>query len=253
MTRTARSCGVVTGTATQLVERDDGLVTVGTASRYFEEYTQWPACEQKAARLARGRVLDIGCGAGRVALYLGSRGCTVTPIDNSPLAVGICKERGLSNAILCPVERVRQFPDSTFDTVVMFGNNLGLLGSRAKGRRLLRRLYEITSPTARILGETVDPHDTRNPFHRRYHRWNRSRNRMPGQLRIRIRHEGFIGPWFDYLLLSRNELRNLIRGTGWKVEAFIADERLYVAVLVKTSRRGPRKALPGSSVPVAVK
>jgi SAM-dependent methyltransferase len=224
------------GEGYEIIERDDGLITVSSAAVYFSEYKDWPPSQKKAANLARGRVLDVGCGPGRVALYLQERGCDVTPIDNSPLAVRISRERGLDKAMLRPFEQIHRFPADSFDTVVFFGNNLGLLGSRTQGRRLLRQLHRITSPAARIIGESRDPYRTRDPLHRRYHRRNRARNRMAGRLRIRVRHQAAIGAWFDYLLLSRNQLKDLLRGTGWKVERFIEEGFLYFAVMVKTSR-----------------
>ena len=54
---------------TEIVERDDGFIqeSLGPAT-YFEPLRRWPAVERRALRWARGRVLDVGAGAGRVAL-----------------------------------------------------------------------------------------------------------------------------------------------------------------------------------------
>jgi SAM-dependent methyltransferase len=74
--------------AIEIVEREDGFISVsGGPVVYFSAYTDWPAYEQEAMAYARGRVLDIGCGAGRHALYLQEQGLVVTGIDNSPVAV----------------------------------------------------------------------------------------------------------------------------------------------------------------------
>ena len=76
-------------------ERDDGLITpTGGPGVYFREYEDWPAIEKQAIELARGRVLDIGCGAGRVGGHLQGKGLDVVGVDNSPLAVRTCRERG---------------------------------------------------------------------------------------------------------------------------------------------------------------
>jgi 2-polyprenyl-3-methyl-5-hydroxy-6-metoxy-1,4-benzoquinol methylase len=50
--------------------------------------------EKKAIDYAKGRVLDVGCGAGRHILYLQKKGLKVLGIDQSPLAVNMCKLRG---------------------------------------------------------------------------------------------------------------------------------------------------------------
>jgi SAM-dependent methyltransferase len=53
----------------EIVERDDGLFSISVGPQmYFSEYRDWPSIEQKAIKLAKGRVLDIGCGAGRQEL-----------------------------------------------------------------------------------------------------------------------------------------------------------------------------------------
>jgi SAM-dependent methyltransferase len=55
----------------EIVERDDGFFGVSTGAKYyFSEYGSWHDRERKAMRYVTGRVLDVGCGAGRVSLYL---------------------------------------------------------------------------------------------------------------------------------------------------------------------------------------
>jgi hypothetical protein len=58
---------------------------------------------------------------------------------------------------------------------------------------------------------------------------------MPGQIRIRTRYRDFVGPWSDWLFVSRNEMRQVIRGTGWHSRAFlgIRPSESFVAVLEK--------------------
>ena len=74
-------------TANDVVERDDGFVDVEDTRRYLDPFRKWPAIDRRAFRRLRGRVLDVGCGAGRVALELQARGHDVTGIDVSPGAV----------------------------------------------------------------------------------------------------------------------------------------------------------------------
>lgn len=220
--------------AYQVIERDDGLVgpALGMAG-YFSEYKAWPAHQRKGLRLARGRVLDIGCGAGRHALYLQEKGLEVVGIDNSPLAVRVCRLRGLKDARLMSITQLSRRL-GTFDTVLMYGNNFGLFGGFRRARWLLRRLHRMTSSHARIIAESRDPYQTDQPCHLRYHRLNRRRGRMPGQLRIRTRYQTCATPFFDYLLVSPQEMRRILDGTGWRAARFIhATGGRYVAVIQK--------------------
>ena len=119
-----------------------------------------------------------------------------------------------------------------FDTVVMFGNNFGLFGGARRAPWLLRRFRAITNPGARILATSVNPHRTDDPAHLGYHERNRRRGRMAGALRIRIRYRDLATPWFDYLIVSPDEMAELVRDTGWELRDVIDEgERLYVGVL----------------------
>jgi hypothetical protein len=51
------------------------------------------------------------------------------------------------------------------DTMVMFGNNCGIFGSRRRRPWLLRRFKSITRPGAKILAAGTDPYTTDNPEH----------------------------------------------------------------------------------------
>ncbi|MBT5537057.1 class I SAM-dependent methyltransferase, partial [Candidatus Poribacteria bacterium] len=128
------------GHAVEVIERDDGYVdTTPGAEAYFAPHDRWPDNKQAAMALARGRVLDIGCGAGRVCLHLQERGLDVVGIDISPLAVETCRERGVRDARVLSITRVSRSL-GMFDTVVMMGNNFGLFGDPKRARWLLRRL-----------------------------------------------------------------------------------------------------------------
>ena len=218
----------------EIVERDDGFIEANAGpGAYFAPFRRWPAHQRRAMRFVRGRVLDVGAGAGRVALHLQERGLEVVAIDISPLAVEVCRRRGVRDARVCAFEDVDHELGS-FDTAVMFGNNFGLFGSAPKARRMLRRLHALTSARGRIVAESVDVYATEVPEHRDYHERNRRRGRLAGQLRIRVRHRKYATPWFDYLIVSPDEMRALLDGTGWRVGRMLeGDGRVYAAVIEK--------------------
>jgi SAM-dependent methyltransferase len=220
-----------TGTSLHVIERDDGLVNVMDAAVYLAPPSRWSAHERRAVQLARGSVLDIGCGAGRHALAMQSRGLRVRGIDTSPLAIRTARARGLHDA---RVLDVRELARGSYDTIIMLGNNFGLLGAPKPGRRLLHRFHDLTTNDARIIAESNDVHRTRDPVHLAYHVRNRARGRLPGQLRLRVRYRDAASPWFDYLMVSLDEMRAMVEGTGWHVTRTLRSRgSAYIAVLEK--------------------
>ena len=219
----------------EIVERDDGFFdgTRGGSKYYLSEYKDWNLREKKALRYVRGRVIDVGCGAGRIAIYLQNKGFDVLGVDISPLAIRVCKLRGLKKARALSITKLT-FRVGMFDTVLMFGNNFGLFGNATRARWLLGRFYKMTTKNARIIAESVDPENTNDPVHHEYHKLNRARHRLPGQLTIRVRYRKYVTPWFQYLLVSKREMGKILKGTGWKLSKTISSGgAAYIAVVEK--------------------
>jgi SAM-dependent methyltransferase len=217
--------------AHEVVERDDGFVMAFDAGYLLAPFARWDdADERRAMRFVRGRVLDVGCGGGRVCLHLQERGVEVVGIDSSPGTIEICRRRGVLDARELSADEL-DGSVGPFDTIVLLGQGLGVLGSRARGRRLLAKLASIASPRGRIVAETFDPHALDDPVHRRYRERNVGRGRMPGQLRVRVRHRDLSTPWFDWLQVSQQELEELLQGTAWRLSRTIGAGPSYVAIV----------------------
>ena len=224
----------------EIIERDDNYIDSGSElGHYFSDYKDWPRAEKKIISFARGRVLDIGCGAGRHAIYLQDRGLDVTGIDVFPGAIKVSKARGLKKALVRRIEDISKFKPHSFDTVLMMGNNFGLFGGPARAKRLLKSLAIITSDDAQIIAGTRNPYGTTVREHLRYHRFNKQRGRMPGQLRIRARFGSAIGGWFDYLLVSPQEMEKIFDGSEWTIKSFYGNtENSYFALIQKRAAAG---------------
>jgi hypothetical protein len=161
-------------------------------------------------------------------------GHDVLGIDSSPLAIKVCKLRGLKQARVMPIEEL-DFKPSSFDTVIMLGSNFGLFGSFEKARRLLKKLHKMTSKNGLIIASTRDTYKTDIADHLEYHKRNKEKGRMPGQLRVRIRFRKCVGRWFDYLIVSKKEMEQIFKGTGWKIREFIdSGNSAYIAAIEKT-------------------
>ncbi|GAA0927569.1 class I SAM-dependent methyltransferase [Virgisporangium aurantiacum] len=208
------AAGGVPGRAIEVVERDDGFVGATDASRYISGVDSWSPQEAAVLPHARGRVLDVGCGAGRHMIALRDRGLEVHGVDPSAGAVAVCRDRGL-DVSLGDIDRL---PAGPFDTLLLFGNNLGLLGSPELAPGRLAALGAVAAPGARILGSGTDPYRTVDPVHAAYHARNRERGRSGGQLRLRVRHANVATDWFEYWLLTVAELTDVLAGSPWRID-----------------------------------
>jgi hypothetical protein len=157
----------------------------------------------------------------------------VVGIDVSPLALDVCRRRGAKNVRKLGIADVN--PDlGEFDTIVMMGNNFGLLANPTNARRILKRFHRMTSADAVIIAEVLDPYRTTEPFHLAYHDKNRERDRMAGQVRIRVRYKGHRTSWYDYLFVSQDEMKTVVKESGWRVSRVVeSGAKTYIGLLTK--------------------
>lgn len=118
----------------------------------FRSYSEMPRLEQKALDLAKGKILDIGCGAGSHSLYLQDKGFKVKAIDISKGAIEVCKQRGIKNA------EVKNVLDETetFDTILLLMNGTGIFEDLETMPKYLRHLKKLMKPNTQILIDSSD-------------------------------------------------------------------------------------------------
>lgn len=223
--------GAAPGRVLEFIERDDGYLAGDDAARYFDGPGLWEPLNAWACAQAGGRVLDIGSGAGRHALHLQETGLDVVALDVSPLAGEVCRRRGVRNTVTGSVSDLPALVAGAFDSFLMLGNNLGLLADATSAPRILEALAAVAAGGAVIVGQGRDPYHTENSLHLAYHERNRRLGRMPGQVRMRVRHAELATDWFDYLFTSVEELEGLVDNTGWRLERYEAEGAGYVALL----------------------
>jgi SAM-dependent methyltransferase len=198
------------------IRRDDNYGDRDSTARYFRSPEEMPAHQRCLLNHARGQVLDIGAGAGQHALALQERGLAVTAIDKSPLAVEVCRTRGVRDARVMDA-LAPELEEGSIDTVLMFGNNLGIAGTPDGLRAMLTQLRRIVRSGGQILAEFHDHTATHDPTHLRYQQWNIARGRYPGSITMRVEYDGHCSPFFDWLLPKLGDLRGICADTGWKV------------------------------------
>lgn len=118
----------------------------------FRDFEDMPPLEQKTMQLAKGKVLDVGCGAGSHSLYLQTQGLDVKAIDVSKGAIEVTKKRGVKNAQLLSILDETE----TFDTILLMMNGTGIFQELSKVPDYLRHLKNLLNPGGQILIDSTD-------------------------------------------------------------------------------------------------
>jgi len=125
------------------------------ASYFFRTYSEMPEQEKRALKLCKGKVLDVGAGAGCHSLYLEEKGFDVTSIDTSPGCIEVMHAQGVENAQLRDIMDVK----GKFDTILLLMNGIGLAGKLHNVSNFLQHLKGLLNPGGQILA------DSSNIFH----------------------------------------------------------------------------------------
>lgn len=118
----------------------------------FRSYSEMPKLEQKALKLAKGKVLDVGCGAGSHSLYLQKKGLNVKAIDISEGAIEVAKQRGVVHLEL---KNILEETDA-FDTILLLMNGTGIFQELSQVSNYLRHLKTLLKPNGQILIDSSD-------------------------------------------------------------------------------------------------
>jgi len=106
--------------------------------------------EGAALSRLRGRVLELGCGAGAALSFLTDRGCSVIGFDSSDSAVGAAHMRGIGRARRA--EWLESLPDDgPFAGFVLLRSRVALAGDLPGVRQLLERLHSAGTPDALLV------------------------------------------------------------------------------------------------------
>ncbi len=188
-----------------------------------------PALEIEALELCRGRVLDLGAGAGRHAIELERAGHDVVAVDLLPEAVEIMRDRGVADARQGDLSLV---VGERFDTVLMLMHGLGVVGDLHGLGRLFEELPKVLNPGGRLVCDSADlaavlgveSPETLDDLLRP--------DSYLGEVEFSLRYGNLAGPRYPWLFVDPETLEIIAGAAGLAVEIAAEGERgSYLAVV----------------------
>lgn len=211
-------------TETTISEEDEMSVAY-----LFRSYKEMPTMEQKALQLAKGKVLDVGCGAGSHSLYLQNElNLEVTAIDISPNAIQACSLRGIKDV---RVQDVMTLENETYDTILLLMNGAGMCGKLKNIPKFLIKLRSLLNPGGQIL---LDSSDIIYMFDDDEDggKWIPSDNEYYGEVVFNIGYKGEKEKPFNWMYIDYNTLQNAAFANNLQAELILEGEHYdYLAKL----------------------
>src|SRR6478609_9594910 len=200
----------------------------------FRSFEKMPKIEQTALEFAKGKVLDVGCGAGSHSLYLqNERNLNVTPIDISENAIKACQLRGLASA---KVQNLLDMDESEkFDTILLLMNGTGIFGTLENTPKYLQKLKSLLNENGQIL---IDSTDLIYMFDEDEDggKWIPSEKDYYGELEFTVTYKGEKEDSFSWLYLDYNTLQNAAHANGLECKMILEGENYdYLAKLTLVS------------------
>ncbi len=222
------------------VSWDDGDIDVTPVKVFFRGLADFSALEEAALDLCRGRVLDVGAGAGCHSLVLQERGYSVCAIDIAPEAVEVMRRRGVRDARCADLFG---FADGPFDTILLMMNGIGVVGNLAGLDGFLAYVPRLLAPGGQILFDSYDPTwdeepGTVSPAP------GMTAGHYVGEMHFRLEYKRKKAPALRWLFLDPKLLTERAMKAGFSCDVIWHEEEgHYLARLTKAAEKGPSAAL----------
>lgn len=193
---------------------------------FFRNEAEMPDLELKALELCRGRVLDIGAGAGSHALILQHRKIEVTALDISTRAVAIMKKRGVKEVLEQDIFDLQL--TERYDTLLFMMNGIGVTGTVEGFTAFLQKAKTYLKPGGQLLFDSSD-------ISYLYQEVPMPANVYFGEVAFAYEYKQQLGKWFNWVYLDQQTLKDVAAAAGWNSHIIMEDDSdQYLAQLTLT-------------------
>lgn len=175
----------------------------------FRSYNNMPDLEKKALSLCKGKILDVGAGAGCHSIYLQKQNKNVTSLDISALSCKVMKAHGLKNVLQGDI---LNFTHAPFDTILMLMNGIGICGNITTLNSFFKTIKKLLAPGGKIL---LDSSDIRYMFEDDEGILEFDLNAgYYGEVQYKMQYDDIVGEEFDWLFVDFETLNFYAESNG---------------------------------------
>jgi 2-polyprenyl-3-methyl-5-hydroxy-6-metoxy-1,4-benzoquinol methylase len=200
---------------------DDDIIPVEIL---FRSYSEMPALEKKALSLCKGKILDVGGGAGVHATWLKDHGFDVTVLESSTGAITYLKELRFKTfySLFEDFETAEKF-----DTLLMLMNGIGIAGKLSNLETFLVKAKKMLHPGGQLIFDSSDVkylyEDEDGSFlidlNAEYY----------GNFKFQMTYKKEVGEWFDWLYVDYDTIHMVAKKIGAKSERITEQDNHYLA------------------------
>lgn len=188
----------------------------------FRSFNQMPELEKIALTLSKGKILDVGAGAGTHALHLQQSNKLVYANEISNSACAVMQQRGVQNILQQDFYTLPE--NDKYDTILMLMNGIGIAEETANLNRFFTKIKSLLTPDGCLL---VDSSDIRYLFEDEDGSLLIDLNSdYYGEISYKMKYKNIQGNAFKWLFIDQELLAFYAEENGFKMEK-IADGQHY--------------------------
>lgn len=187
---------------------------------YFRDETNMTKLELMALQLCKGKILDIGAGAGSHVLWLQQNKADVTALEISPLACEVMVKRGVATIIN---QDIFTYSAERYDTLLLLMNGIGLTANLSGLQHFLEHIKQLLQPGGQLLFDSSDVsylYDGSVGLSSNYF----------GVIDYQYQYKKLKTDWFTWLYVDQATLQHIAYDAGFKTEFLMEDENAQYLV-----------------------
>lgn len=191
----------------------------------FRSYDEMPRIEKVALSKCKGKIIDIGAGAGPHASYLIKKGHSVKCIDISPGSIEYLASLGID------AERTNLIgvDEKKYDTILMLMNGIGISGTLSNLESTLIATKAILNKNGKIICDSCDIkylyEDEEGGM------WVDLNTEYYGNFKFQMHYGKHTSEWFNWLYVDYDNLTTIAEKAGFSITKLAEQENQYLVEL----------------------